>query len=309
MQHPAAPAFLIGANLPWVRYGDFGANAWQPRGGLALRNDLPLVEAQLVELAAHGVRALRWFLLCDGRAGVRFAPDGTPLGYDGALERDVDAALGLAGRAGLQVVFVVLDFHWCRRRRVHRRVPLGGHARVLRDDRRRAALLDRVLDPLLQRFGDAPEVLAWDLMNEPEWVTFGLGTWRPWAVTRSQMRAYLAGGVERVHARTRHLATVGSASTRWLGLVRGLGLDVYQPHWYDALDSRAPLSHTVSGLELDRPAWLGELPTRGSRHRPRALLEAARRAGYAGAFFWSARASDRRTDAQAALDALHAWPA
>ena len=31
-------SFVLGANLPWVRYGgDFGANAWSPGGGLATR--------------------------------------------------------------------------------------------------------------------------------------------------------------------------------------------------------------------------------------------------------------------------------
>ena len=32
----AARPFQVGANLPWLQYGgDFGANAWSPRGGLA----------------------------------------------------------------------------------------------------------------------------------------------------------------------------------------------------------------------------------------------------------------------------------
>lgn len=301
----SAPPFLLGANLPWVRYGDFGANAWQPHGGLSRRTDLDAVEALLVTLAARGVRALRWFLLCDGRAGIRFAADGTPLGLDDALPRDVDCALSLARRSGLQLVFVLPDFLWCRPSRWHRGVQLGGRARVLRDPRRRAALVERVIDPLLEAFGEAPEVLAWDLMNEPEWVTWGVGTWRPWrGVTRRQMRAYLAAVVERVHARTRHLATVGSASTRWLPLVQGLGLDVYQPHWYDRRERRSPLARPVASLGLDRPAWLGELPTRGSRLGVSEILHRASGAGYAGGFVWSAMAGDRWSDVQAALDGL-----
>jgi hypothetical protein len=301
--------FLLGANLPWLRYGDFGANAWQPRGGVSCREDLPAVEAQLVTLAARGVRALRWFVLCDGRAGVRFASDGTPLGLDDALARDVETALGLARRSGLQLVLVLLDFAWCRRARVHRGVQLGGHAGVLRTPRKRRALLERVIAPLLERFGNAPEVLAWDLMNEPEWVVFGLGTWRPWALGRRAVRDYLAGAAALVHAHTRHFATVGSASARWLDLVRDLGLDVYQPHWYDAIDRRAPLERPLAHLQLDRPAWLGEIPTSGSRYAPDEIFEAARRAGYAGAFFWSARARDAASDWTAALEALERWRA
>jgi hypothetical protein len=301
--------FLLGVNLPWVRYGDFGANAWQPHGGLSCREDLPAIEAQFVTLAARGVRALRWFVLCDGRAGVRFAADGTPLGLDEALGRDVETALGLARRSGLQLVLVLLDFTWCRRGRVHRGVQIGGRGGVLRTPRKRRALLDRVIAPLLERFGDAPEVLAWDLMNEPEWVVFGLGTWRPWALGRGALRDYLAGGTALVHAHTRHFATVGSASARWLDVVRDLGLDVYQPHWYDALDRRAPLARPIADLRLDRPAWLGEVPTRGSRLRPDQILEAARQGGYAGAFVWSARAADAHSDWTAALGAIERWRA
>jgi hypothetical protein len=30
------PPFVVGVNLPWLSYGgDFGANAWHPRGGIA----------------------------------------------------------------------------------------------------------------------------------------------------------------------------------------------------------------------------------------------------------------------------------
>ena len=54
------------------------------------------------------------------------------------------------------------------------------------------------------------------------------------------------GRLSAVHAETRHLATVGLASSRGLGLVTGLGLDVYQVHWYDRRERRAP---------LDTPRW------------------------------------------------------
>jgi hypothetical protein len=97
---------------------------------------------------------------------------------------------------------------------------------------------------------------------------------------------------------------VGSASARWLRLVRGLGLDLYQVHWYDRHDRRAPLATPVSALGLDRPAILGEFPTRGSAHAPEQILAIAARAGYAGALAWSALATDEATDGPAASRAL-----
>src|SRR5512139_3908159 len=62
--------FVLGVNLPWVRYGDFGANAWQPHGGLAETADLGRVAARLDEARGCGASAVRWFFLCDGRAGI-----------------------------------------------------------------------------------------------------------------------------------------------------------------------------------------------------------------------------------------------
>ena len=95
---------------------------------------------------------------------------------------------------------------------------------------------------------------GWDLVNEPEWVTLGLGTW-------STRRSVLARGDARVHPRCRRRAhrlarqpvTVGSASTRWLRLVNGLDLDFYQPHWYDSFEARVPALNARRGAGL-RPA-------------------------------------------------------
>ena len=212
--------FILGMNLPWMRYGcDFGANVWQPDGGLAVRSDLERLAGLLQRLREDGVMAVRWFVFCDGRAGIRFDASGFPLGLDAFVERDVGVALDLMRRAGLLVVPVLLDFHFAKRRRFVQGVSLGGHARVLRRPSWRAALVDRVLGPVCRRFGTHEAVLAWDLMNEPEWVTRGFGAWRPWhAVAPAAMRAYLVEAASLVHTETRHLVTTGSASARWLQL-------------------------------------------------------------------------------------------
>jgi hypothetical protein len=301
-------AFVLGVNLPWVRYGDFGANAWNPGGGLASSADLGWLASELQQVRACGATALRWFMLCDGRAGIEFDAIGQPRGLDAATWRDVDAALRVTGDAGLRLVPVLFDHTWCGRRRTHRGVQLGGRAGVLESATGRERLLDAVVTPVLARYGSEPVILAWDVFNEPEWVTLGLGTWRPWrSLARATMREWLRRLVACVHGHTQHLATVGSASARWMDLVRGLGLDVYQPHWYDHLDSRAPLATPLSRLALDRPAWLGEFPTRAGRHSASEICDVARRAGYAGAFAWSLLAKDAESRFRDAAPLLAAW--
>jgi hypothetical protein len=305
--HRAQQTFVLGANLPWVHYGDFGANAWHPAGGFA-GSDVAWLGDRLRQARQSGITALRWFLFCDGRAGIRFDGNGRPIGLDDRVAGDVETALALTSAAGMHLVPVLFDYLWCGRRRTVRGVQLGGRARLLAQAATRTELLDRVVTPVLQRFGTEPGILAWDVFNEPEWITYGVGTWRPWrSLSRLAMRDWLSALVGRVHAHTRHLATVGSASARWLDLVRGVGLDVYQPHWYDHLDRRAPLTTPIARLRLDRPAWLGEFPTRPITRTAGEICEAAHRAGYAGAFAWSLLADDPVSRFNDAAPGLSAW--
>jgi hypothetical protein len=303
-----AQGFHVGANLPWVTYGgDFGCRAGSPSGGLAQRADLADLAALMARAAEAGVSVVRWFLFCDGRGGVAFDERGWPLHVHDEVWRDVDPALRLVDGPGLDLVFVAFDFHWWR-------VPDGmpqlapGRSASLVDPFGREALLDRVLAPVLRRYGGEPAIRAWDLVNEPEWVTLGLGAWDPRrAFDAGDVRAFLRAGVELVHAETTHACTVGSASFRWLPLVAGLGLDLYQAHWYDKLDARTPLGVPVDLATCGAPIVLGEFPTRGSRRTPAAILDAARESGYCGAWFWSLNATDEATDAEAGIRGVAEW--
>ena len=301
------PAFFVGANLPWIHYGgDFGANAWAP-AGLSQHPEPERIASLFDTLRAHGVTTIRWFLLCDGRAGVRFGEDRMPDGLDDVVFRDVDTALAWAERADLGVLPVLLDFHWCLPARMVNGVQLGGRRLVLAGRPGRRRLIESVLHPLFERYATDPRVHGWDIINEPEWVTLGLGTWSTRrSILPSAMRAYIREATSCAHELVTQPVTVGSASTRWLRLVKGLDLDFYQPHWYDSFEARAPLATPVEAMGCDRPVVLGEFPTRGSARAPAALIEMARAAGYRGALFWSVLADDPATDFECAREALAA---
>jgi hypothetical protein len=306
--YPTGP-FIVGANVPWVQYGcDFGSNAWSPEGGLGARPLPDTVVDTFDQLARMGTSVLRWFLFCDGRAGISFNPDGSVRQLDPSVFRDVDAALAIAAGSGLRVMFVLFDFNWCHRRRRVNGVDLGGRRRLLIDPTERRRLIDRVVAPLLDRYGRHPAIWAWDVINEPEWVTFGVGTVNPLrAVSSETMRRFIDEVATEVHNRTAQPVTVGLASARWLPLVGGTSLDFHQVHWYDWLDRRAPLDAPVAGFALDRPVVLGEFPTRGSAREPSEILDLAQRQGYGGALFWSALATDRATDGPRGARAIGAF--
>lgn len=285
----------MGANLPWLHYGiDFGANAWRTGGGVAQPEERSEVDQAFAQLAASGVQYVRWFLLCDGRAGIRFTDptrgraDGLmPIELDDFVFRDVDAALAIAAHHRIRVMFVLLDFLWCNPASVTHGVQMGGRTGVLADADSRDALLDRVLRPLLERYGDEPQILAWDIINEPEWIK---------SVDAFDLHAFLGGAVDLIHSSTSHPATVGSAGVRWRASYTDLDLDFYQVHWYDSLEHQPPLTTPVAELGFDKPVLLGEFPTRGSKWTREEIVDAARSAGYSGAFYWSALSKDECSD-------------
>lgn len=301
MRWPAGEDFWLGANLPWLRYGcDFGANRWQPEGGVARPETRADLTANLARLADCGASVVRWFMLADGRAGLEETASGDLIGLDRFVLRDADAAVEELDRAGLRAVFVLFDFHWFTRARRVNAVRLGGRRQLAADPGSRPRLLDRVVAPLLDRYGRHPSILAWDVLNEPDWVTRRLARLsRRGEVPRADMRAFLREVVGLIHERTVHAATVGCASAQSLRLVQDIGLDLYQVHWYDHLEPHAPLDRPVSSFGLDRPVILGEYPTRGSRLTPSEIVAAARLAGYAGALGWSALAADEASDGAA----------
>jgi hypothetical protein len=297
--------FWTGVNLPWIDYGlDFSANAWQPQGGVASRGRRARLQAVCEDLEERGCQVVRWFLIGDGRAGVRFAADGTPLGLDDRFLADADHAIATAGRHRLRLLFVLVDFLWLRRARAVKRVRLGCHARTVSDPALRARLLENVCAPIFARYGQEPVVWGWDLFNEPEWAVRRVGAHPASTIRRRDMKAFLREAADCAHELASQPVTVGLASLRGLDLVRDARLDLYQVHWYDALQRRAPLETPVSSLALDRPLLLGEFPTCGSRRAPSEIVAAVRRAGYAGALAWSVLAEDKASDFASAADQL-----
>ena len=258
---PAAPSSSA-PNLPWLRYGgDFGANRWAMSGGLSQRGDAEATIDRLHLLRRSGVTVLRWFTLCDGRAGVhgrarRHARRARRLLLPRFRHR---ARLGEPRRPDAAAGAARFPLVPPAARRSG--VQMGGRRRVLASAPAREALVDRVLAPMFARYGREPLIHAWDLINEPEWATFGLGTWNPLVgVPPSAMRGYVRLAAERAHALAQQPVTVGSASTRWLDLVIGLGLDFYQPHWYDKFEARNPLATPVTRACLRSAGRPGRVP-------------------------------------------------
>lgn len=244
---------------------------------------------------------VRFFVFCDGRAVPTFAPDGSVAGLGDLFYRDFDVLVRAAERHGVLLMPMLLDFGWCAFPRVVSGVQLGGHADVIRDPVKRQTFLDRALGPILERYGGHPSIFAWDVCNEPEWIVDEMpGAFRRNhdTVQLADMRAFVQGCAEYVHRLTpTQLVTVGSARRMWLHLWSGIGLDLYQFHWYDHFRGEEPFPwEPYDQLGLDRPCLVGEVPTAGTAITREEFLDAAKDGGYSGLLFWSYGARDRSSN-------------
>ena len=121
-------------------------------------------------------------------------------------------------------------------------------------------------------------ILAWDIINEPEWIT----TVKPVEIDAFLSREHLL--VRSSTAPARHRRVGGHALARSL---HGARPGFLSGALVRRLKHQPSLDTPVSQLGFDRPVLLGEFPTRGSRRTPENIVATAR-SWYSGAFYWSA---------------------
>jgi len=316
--------FLLGANYPWKSYGgDFGSNAW---GVYGVHTKADEIAGQFKQMADSGLKVVRWFVFTDGRAGVIFDNSGTPSGLHEDVLVDFDAAVGVARDHGVYLVPVLFDFHWMFWAKQEGQVQLGGRSDTITDPVKRAALVENVVIPLLEQYKDEPAILAWEIMNEPEWSIADLPDGSPDnqanAVPLADFYALSVAVADAVHSKTSAYVTLGSASLKWIKAwtpafaaahkLPTLNLDFYQAHYYPWMDGQgfdnhadygslkfSPNEQTYEALGLDRPLVIGELVISDDAGK---RLDTLLSNGYAGAWPWSLN-SDYSLD----LPGIKAW--
>ena len=333
---PDVSTYLHGCNYPWstdghtVFYGlDFGANVWGSHLGVSTR--APRIERDFTAMAALGFTVARWFVFCDGRSGIVYDDQGLPSGPDGFLFADLDAALEIARSVGMRVDLVLLDHRWMFSGlhqsiadpvtgAVHEARLPHGRAPVLHSAAGRDALFDRVITPLVRRYGPSgaradlgAAILAYEFMNEPDFIVDEWEGDLSSRVTRPLPFDVLASLVGRVSdlvhlEHPRVLTTIGCARAHnlWAWDDDALGLDVLQVHLYPDVRRPAPeddiFGTPAAALGFRREVILGEFPCNGPDQHPDTArppdttlddyLEFAVNAGYAGAWPWSFSGTD-----------------
>jgi hypothetical protein len=328
--------YLHGCNYPWstdgktIFYGlDFGANVWGSHLGVSTRRTA--VARDFAEMATLGFTVARWFLFCDGRAGIVYDDGGLPVGPDPHLFADLDAGLETAREVGIRIDFVLLDHRWMFtgvRQTIadpasgvllEARLP-EGRAGVLLSAAGREGLFERLIRPLVRRYGPhgtradlARAVLGYEFMNEPDFVIEEWERDLSPHVARPIPFEVFAGLIERlselVHTEhPRAQTTLGCARVHnlWAWDGDAMGLDLLQVHSYpDVRYSDRDLNlfgMPASALGVRRGVILGEFPGNATEQHPEGAappeitlgeyLEFAVNGGYAGAWPWSFSGTD-----------------
>ncbi|MFC1549091.1 hypothetical protein ACFL5E_03935 [Candidatus Omnitrophota bacterium] len=231
--------FARGANL-WVKYGydiGDGVNGETYEGISTKRDQL------LQDLNRFKGWTMRYFLFCDIRSGVTFDGGGTPTGFDTQAHvfADMDALVEAAQDLGIRLIPVLFDFKLADNVSMEGPNPVGEYPDLITDNAKRAALVN-VMRPFIQRYAGNPVIAAWDVMNEPIEITTST------TITMAQVQTFLTDFVNMIHSEDPGSTVTVGAQNRQILLDNwtGLGLDLYQPHYYDYMFPSYPLTDAVT---------------------------------------------------------------
>jgi hypothetical protein len=293
--------FMYGVNYAWHTFAsDFGGNkAWNQPGV----SGEPAVATELATMAAGGVNVIRWWLWPDFRGdGVIFDASDTPTGLGGTALADVERALELAEQNDLYVMLTIFSFDNFRATRMESTLKVRGITPMVVDDAKRRALMDTVVAPLARAVEASPHakrMVAWDMINEPEWAINGASLYGGdpafdpqtdlSTVSHAQMETFLSDTLKTLRANSKAQITVGGTAFKWRNAWSKLDLDFHQFHMYDWVNMYWPYDQTPMSYGLsDKPVVMGEFPMAGLTGAPYAkLLESWFGNKYAGALGWA----------------------
>ena len=298
MQLNEKDVFINGINLPWRYFGkDFGGTARE-------RYDTTYFENTFRQLEENGVNALRIWLHCDARHSPTFNRNGLVEGLPRTFIEDFLDFLTRAEQHGVLIMPVLWTFELADR---SNRNGLLNSVEILQ------SYIDNALIPLIEATKDRCNILAWEIMNEPEWAMD-----IPYAGTTNtlfsanEIQRFVGLQAHAIHTHSDHKVTVGSAGLRFINDqyfrshnywhdielqaenvdCEGAYLDFYSVHYYKwKLEPLSPFKQSCESFNLDKPVVIGEFG-KSKKKSTSELIQLAHENGYAGTMPWSMNAND-----------------
>ena len=287
--------FMYGVNYAWQNFAaDFGGGS---RGVTALKST---VATEMQTMSQNGVNVVRWWVWPNFTGGgVAFDADGTPTGLTSTTLADLETALQLAEENDLYLMLTLFSFDNFKTAIT----PASQNMATLGTDAtKRAALVNNVVKPFARAAKQSTHgnrVIAWDVINEPEWAVTGASlyggdeafdsddTCTP--VTHAQMEKLLSDVIAGLRAESDARITVGAAAMKWRHAWTMLDQDFYQFHIYDWVNDYWPYDKSPTEYGMgDKPMVMGEFPPSGLSGGVtyRNMLDSWYSNGYAGSLAW-----------------------
>jgi hypothetical protein len=310
------PYIINGINLPWNSFGSDVGNHYQ-WGNLY---DSAWFENTFTELESYGVNCARLWVHCDGRSSPEFIDSSNYVsGLDTNFFSDLDDIFERAKNHHIMLIPCLWSFDMTKDYRSTAGEYAGWHAGLIRDSLKVRSYIDSALIPMVMRYANQCNLLAWEIINEPEWsmiISGGGNTIQQ--VKDYEMQRFVGMQAEAIHQYSDKMVTLGSASLKWnsdeytnfttvvgnywsdsalhLAYPKPLAyLDFYQIHYYDWMYDHHfdpfNLSYPLGFWNLDKPVLVGESGNSWAYSSDQMLLNAYTNK-YCGTLLWSYAAND-----------------
>ena len=303
--------FINGVNIPWNHYSqDFGIH-YQT----GAQYDSTWFETAFTQFESSGINCARFWLHTDGATSPEFDSSGYVTGLDSNFFSNLDDLFNRALRHHVMLIPSIWDFNMTNNDYALG-IYGGMHASLIQDTSKTKSYINNVLVPMVQRYANQCNLLAWEIINEPEWaMNVPSGGTTTQVVSSSEMQRFVGMLAEAIHQHSSKMVTVGSATLRynsdkfdittpcagnyWKNQAiqsaynKPLAyLDFYEIHYYDwmnGLISFDPFKSSTpeSYWQLDKPTIIGEAQGNSTKHSPTDMLYNAFVGNYAGVLFWS----------------------
>ncbi len=271
--------FINGINIPWNSFGtDVGTHyQW---GALY---DPDWFEIFFSECEDYGVNTARLWLHADGRSTPEFDINGYVTGLDDNFFENLDDIFERAENHNVMLILCLWSFDMMKDRTASAGKFAGVHGDLVRDSTKTNSYIENALIPIVNRYAEQCNLLAYEIINEPEWaidITQGAGTTE--TSTLKEMQRFVGMQATAIHAFSDKMVTVGSAGLMfnsttppaatnfWADsmLLAANGgnesclLDFYQIHFWDWMsDLFDPFLVDFDYWNLDKPTIIGECPS------------------------------------------------
>lgn len=308
--------FINGVNMPWNEFGwDFGEHHLWGAG-----YDSLYFENTFAELEENGVNCVRMWVHCDGRASPNFDENGFVTGLDNGMLEELNDFVTRAKNHNLLVILTLWSHDLLENRTDEAGKFAGQHKDLITEADKTQSYLDHALTPIVQSLNHHCNLLAWEIISEPEWCMKILGgASTDQTIDSEAMQRFVGKCIHTIRANSSQYITVGSAypcgndygqnKNYWheteferLGFdCEAVHVDFYSFHYFEWMnEDENVFEQTVQFWDVNKPILIAESAVKTADKNTllpaKTQLEHAFDNNYAGILFWSVGANDEYSD-------------